>query len=82
MTLIYDLHFRTGNGLISHYFCSEIYKLIEFLNHPNQRWGEEWHTVVVVQLDTNVRQQITLHGFQGTCNTFTINKQGLGKPLN
>lgn len=63
-----------------HYFSS-IDNIIEFLNRVDySRYPSQ--TVVYTQLDSNVRQPFYIKGYDKPCNTFSIDKNGLMKPMN
>ena len=81
--IIFHLQYRiihTGSG--SNYFFSELPKIVEFLNHREQRWGLRWQTVAVIELDSNERQPFIIPGYEHPCNAFRIDLAGNMKPLN
>ncbi len=83
MATIFHLYYRIMHtGSASHYFFSNIPKIVEFLNHHDQRDGLHWQVVTVIQLDTNKRQAFSIPGYSEPCNTFQIDFTGKMKPLN
>lgn len=63
------------------YYFSNIENIVKFLNkieyskYPPQN-------VVYTRLDVNIRQPFYIDGYDTPCNTFSIDRHGVMKPMN